>query len=110
VFESGRVVEATAERGDDVLAATLGTDDGARGIGELGIGCNPGIRRHMKNTLFDEKIYGTVHIAIGNGIPTAGGRNESAVHWDLVKDLRNGGQLFCDGELVQESGEWVFSS
>ena len=108
VFRAGRVVEASAKRGEDVLLGTLETDAGARGIGELGIGCNPAIRRHMKNTLFDEKIYGTIHIAVGSGIPMAGGRNESALHWDLVKDLRDGGRLLCDGELVQEDGEWLF--
>ena len=87
---------------------TLDTDDGSRRLGELGIGCNPGITRHMKNTLFDEKIYGTVHLAVGNGFPFLGGTNESAVHWDIVKDLRDGGELYCDGELVQRGGEWVF--
>jgi aminopeptidase len=108
VFREGKVVEASARRGEEVLLGALETDDGARMIGELGIGCNPGIRRHMKNTLFDEKIYGTIHLAVGKGIVTAGGRNESALHWDIVKDLRNGGRLFCDDELVQESGEWTF--
>src|SRR6266571_883447 len=80
--------------------------DGGRVVGELGIGCNPGIQRYMKNTLFDEKIDGTVHLAIGAGFPTLGGKNESSVHWDMVKDLRPGGQLLCDGEVVQEDGKW----
>ena len=107
-FEGGRIVEATAQRNEDFLLETLDTDEGARRLGELGIGCNPGITRHMRNTLFDEKMYGTVHLAIGNGFPFIGGENESAVHWDIVKDLRDGGELHCDGELVQRGGEWVF--
>ena len=107
-FEGGRVVDASAETGEDFLLATLDTDDGARGLGELGIGCNPGIRRHMKNVLFDEKIYGTVHLAIGNSYPFTGGTNVSAVHWDMVKDLRAGGRILCEGQVVQQDGEWVF--
>jgi len=85
----------------------LDTDAGARRLGEFGIGCNPGIREHMRNTLFDEKIEGTVHFAVGAGFPFLGGTNESTVHWDLVKDLRPGGEIRCDGELVQRDGEWL---
>jgi aminopeptidase len=107
VYEGGRVVEASATRGEDVLFETLDRDEGARVLGELGIGCNPGIQRYMKNTLFDEKIDGTVHLAIGAGFPTLGGKNTSVVHWDMVKDLRPGGQLLCDGEVVQENGRWL---
>jgi aminopeptidase len=106
VFKEGRVVEASAKSGEDFLIKTLDSDPGARVLGELGIGCNPGIQKHMKNTLFDEKINGTIHLAVGNGFPFLGSKNKSNVHWDMVKDLRQGGQLFCDGELVQESGEW----
>jgi aminopeptidase len=107
-FEGGRVVEASAQRDEEFLLATLDTDEGARVLGEFGIGCNPGIQEHMKNTLFDEKIYGTVHFAVGHGFPFIGGTNVSAVHWDMVKDLRRGGRIELDGELVQENGEWVF--
>jgi aminopeptidase len=106
LFEDGRIVEATALRGQDVLLDTLATDEGARALGELGIGCNPGIRRFMKNVAFDEKIDGTVHLAVGNSYSFNGGKNVSAVHRDIVKDLRNGGQLYADGKLVQENGEW----
>lgn len=105
-FRGGRVVEAGAEDGGEFLLAVLGTDEGARRLGEFGIGGNPGIVRHMKNTLFDEKIDGTVHFALGAGFPDIGGRNESAVHWDMVKDLRAGGEIWVDGELVQKDGEW----
>ncbi len=108
VYRGGRVVEASATRGEDVLFETLDRDEGARVLGELGIGCNAGIQRYMKNTLFDEKIDGTVHLAIGAGFASLGGTNESVVHWDMVKDLRPGGQLLCDGEVVQENGRWLF--
>ena len=105
-FEGGRVVDASAEREEAFLLELLDTDDGARRLGEFGIGCNPGITRHMRNTLFDEKIDGTVHFALGNGFPNLGGTNVSAIHWDIVKDLRAGGRMFVDGRLVQEDGAW----
>jgi aminopeptidase len=108
VFSGGRVIDASATAGEEALFSALDRDEGARVLGELGIGCNPGIQRHMRNTLFDEKINGTIHLAIGAGIPGVGGHNQSAVHWDMVKDLRPGGKLFADGELVQENGEWRF--
>jgi aminopeptidase len=105
-FEGGRVVEASAETNEDFLLEMLDADEGARRLGELGIGCNPGITRHMKNTLFDEKIDGTVHLALGNGLPEVGGTNVSQIHWDIVKDLRDGGRIELDGEVVQENGAW----
>jgi aminopeptidase len=106
-FEAGKIVEATARSGEDFLVRTLDTDEGARRLGELGIGCNPGIQRFMKNVGFDEKIDGTVHLAVGNSYSFTGGTNKSAVHWDIVKDLRNGGRLYADGRLVQENGRWL---
>jgi aminopeptidase len=105
-FDEGRIVEASATADEEFLLGTLDTDEGARRLGEFGIGCNPGIQRHMKNTLFDEKIEGTIHLAIGTGFPQIGGRNKSAIHWDIVKDLRNGGRIELDGEVVQEDGAW----
>ena len=84
----------------------LDRDEGARRLGELGLGCNPGITRYMRNTLFDEKINGTVHLALGQGFDFLGGTNESNVHWDIVKDLRDGGRIYADGELVLENGDW----
>jgi aminopeptidase len=107
VLRRGEVVEASAAAGEDVLLAALETDAGARRFGELGLGCNDGITRHLRNVLFDEKMAGTVHLALGAGFPMIGGRNESALHWDLVKDLRHGGELWCDGELVQRDGRWL---
>jgi aminopeptidase len=106
-FSAGRVVEASARTNEDFLLTTLDTDEGARRLGELGIGCNPGITRHMKNVAFDEKIDGTVHLAVGKGFPELGGTNDSVVHWDIVKDLRKGGRLEADGRVVQESGQWL---
>jgi aminopeptidase len=108
VYRGGKVVEASAEANEEALIAKLDRDEGARVLGEFGIGCNPGIQRYMRNTLFDEKMYGTIHLAVGAGIPTIGGKNLSSVHWDMVKDLRNGGRIECDGEVVQQDGEWTF--
>jgi aminopeptidase len=107
-FEGGRVVDATAETDEDFLHETLDQDDGARRLGELGIGCNPGITRYMRNTLFDEKIDGTVHLALGNGMPDLGSENVSVIHWDIVKDLRHAdARIELDGEVVQREGVWV---
>jgi aminopeptidase len=106
-FEEGSVVDASAEANEDFLIEMLDLDDGSRRLGELGIGCNPRITQHMKNTLFDEKIDGTVHVALGNGLPEVGGENVSQLHWDIVKDLREGGRIELDGELVQENGKWL---
>jgi aminopeptidase len=106
-FEGGRVVDAAAEVDEEFLLATLDTDEGARRLGELGVGCNPGIQTHARNTLFDEKIEGTVHVAVGQGFGFLGGQNVSAVHWDMVKDLRQGGRIELDGEVVQENGRWL---
>ena len=107
VFEGGSVVDAGAESGEDVLAAALDADEGARRVGELGIGCNPSITQYMKNTLFDEKIDGTVHIAIGRAYQDVGGTNESAIHWDLVKDMRAHARIELDGDVVQQDGRWL---
>jgi aminopeptidase len=107
VFSGGAVVEASAEEGEEFLQQVLATDAGASRLGELGLGCNPRITRFTRNVLFDEKIDGTVHLAVGASYTYAGGRNESAVHWDLVKDLRAGGELRVDGEVVQRDGAWL---
>src|SRR4051812_31243909 len=107
VFRDGEVVEAGAERGEDYLHQALASDAGARRLGELGIGTNYGIDRAVGAILFDEKIGGTVHLALGRSYPETGGRNESAVHWDLICDLRRGGRLSADGEVVQENGRFL---
>ena len=103
-FESGKVTDASAERGEEFLISMLDTDDGARRLGELGIGTNYGIERGTRSILLDEKIGGTVHLAVGASYPETGGENESAVHTDLVCDLRTGGRIEVDGELLQEDG------
>jgi len=103
-FREGRVVAAHAERGDAYLQATLETDPGARCLGELGIGTNFGIDRPIGSILFDEKIGGTVHLALGRSYPETGGTNESVVHWDLICDLREGGRLSADGATILADG------
>jgi aminopeptidase len=106
-FRDGEVVEARADQGDEHLQRALATDDGARRLGELGIGTNFGITRPVGTILFDEKIGGTVHLALGRSYPETGGKNESALHWDLICDLRRGGRITADGELVQEDGRFA---
>ena len=105
-FRDGEVVGATAEGGEEYLQQALATDDGARRLGELGIGTNFGIDRPIGAILFDEKIGGTVHLALGRSYPETGGRNVSALHWDLICDLRRGGRITADGEVVQEDGRF----
>ena len=106
-FEGGKVVDATADRGEEYLIKLLDTDDGARRLGELGIGTNYGIDRGTREVLLDEKIGGTVHMAVGRSYPESGGVNESAVHTDLVCDLRGGGEITVDGETLQRDGKFV---
>jgi aminopeptidase len=100
-FEDGRVTTATAARGQDYLDAALATDPGARFLGEIGIGTNAGIDRPTGAILLDEKMAGTVHLALGRSYPETGGRNSSALHWDLLCDLRAGGRLTADGEAIE---------
>jgi aminopeptidase len=107
VFRDGVVVEASAERGEAYLRQALDTDDGSRRLGEIGIGTNYGIDRPTGTILFDEKIGGTVHLALGRSYPETGGTNISALHWDLVCDLRGGGRLTADSEVVQEGGRFA---
>ena len=106
-FENGKVVDATAERGEDFLISVLDTDEGARFLGELGIGTNFGISDGTGEILLDEKIGGTVHLAVGASYPETGGVNESAVHWDMICDLRRGGSITVDGEVLQRDGKFV---
>ncbi|MGN6868057.1 MAG: aminopeptidase [Solirubrobacteraceae bacterium] len=99
-FENGEVTSATAARGQDYLDAALASDAGARFLGELGIGTNTGIDRATGSVLLDEKIAGTVHLALGRSYPETGGVNRASLHWDLICDLRQGGSLTADGEPV----------
>jgi aminopeptidase len=106
-LRDGEVVGAHAAVGDAYLQRALATDDGARYLGEIGIGTNFGIARPTGTILFDEKIGGTVHLALGRSYPETGGQNKSALHWDLICDLRAGGRLSADGEVVQQDGRFV---
>ena|SRR5579863_2137233 len=106
-FENGVVVEATAAQGQDYLDKMLGMDEGARRLGEFAFGNNRNVDRCTKNILFDEKMGGTVHLALGASIPETLGVNQSALHWDMVCDLRNGSEIRVDGELFCKDGEFV---
>jgi aminopeptidase len=106
-FEDGVVVSAEAARGEEFLDAVLGLDDGARRLGEVAFGLNYEIDRFTKNTLFDEKIGGTMHVALGSAFKELGGVNDSGLHWDLVCDLRAEGEVYADGELVWRAGRFL---
>ncbi|HEU5231187.1 MAG TPA: aminopeptidase [Ktedonobacteraceae bacterium] len=106
-FENGVVVEASAAQGQNYLEALLGIDQGARRLGEFAFGNNPYVDRCTRNILFDEKMGGTVHLALGNSIPESGGVNQSALHWDMVCDLRAGSEIRVDGELFSKDGKFV---
>ncbi len=106
-FADGVVVDASAALGEDVLHARLATDEGARRAGEFAIGTNEMVTRAVGDTLFDEKIGGTCHLALGSSFPALGGDNTSAIHWDLVCDLRGGGRIEADGEPLLVDGKLV---
>lgn len=105
-FKDGQVINASAARGEAFLQAMLDTDEGARRLGEAAFGLNYGIQEYTKNTLFDEKIGGTMHLALGQSLPEAGGVNESGLHWDIVCDLHEG-KVYADGELCYEQGRFL---
>ncbi|MEM0465893.1 MAG: aminopeptidase [Candidatus Pacearchaeota archaeon] len=104
-FKDGKVIEAKAEKNENLLLEVLKTDENSSYIGEFGIGANPGITKYTKNLLFDEKISGTIHLALGMAYKENGGGNDSAIHWDIVKDMRKG-KIILDGKIVQENGIW----
>lgn len=106
-FEDGKVVQATAKENDELLQAQLNTDAGARYLGEFAIGTNFGINKFTSNILFDEKIGGTVHMAVGMGYPETGSKNRSAVHWDMICDMRTDSEIHVDGELFYKNGDFV---
>jgi len=106
-FENGKVVKASADKGGEFLQSVLDTDEGSRFVGEFAIGTNEGITRFTRSILFDEKINGSFHMAIGAGLPEAGGKNESAIHWDMICDLRDGGEIRVDDELLYKNGSFV---
>ena len=106
-FENGRIVNASAEQNEQFLLSMLDTDEGSHYVGELGIGTNYGISRFTKNILYDEKIGGTFHLALGNGFGEAGGRNESSIHWDLIADATKDTEMHADGELFYKDGKFL---
>ena len=106
-FEAGEVVEATAARGQEFLREMIAMDEGAKRVGEFAFGLNDSVQMFTRNTLFDEKIGGTIHLALGTAYPETGGLNRSALHWDLICDLRSGGEVFADGELVYRDGKFL---
>jgi len=109
-FEHGRVVKASADKNEDFLNQTLDTDAGSRFIGEFAIGTNDSITRFTREILFDEKIGGSFHMALGAGYPETGSKNESAIHWDMICDLRDGGEIRVDDELLFQNGKFMLNS
>jgi len=105
-FSKGKVVKAKAKKNEKLLKEILKTDKGSKTIGEFGIGFNYGIKKFIKNILFDEKIGGTIHLALGMGYPETKSKNKSAIHWDMIKDLRRGGELYFDDKLIQKDGKF----
>lgn len=106
-FEKGWVTKATADKGEEFLNATLDTDEGARRLGEFAIGTNTDIQQFTGTILFDEKIGGTVHMAVGQGYPESGSVNTSSVHWDMICDMRDGGEIIVDGEVFYRNGDFL---
>lgn len=106
-FENGRIVEAKAKKGEKLLHDLIEIDEGARYVGEIAIGTNTQIDKFTKNMLLDEKMGHTIHLAIGRGMPESGSRNNSAIHWDMLKDMRGGGKIFADGKLIYKDGAFT---
>jgi len=106
-FEKGRVTKASAKKNEDFLLTMLDVDEGSRYLGEFAVGTNKRINRFIKKILFDEKIGGTIHLALGKGYPLTGSQNQSAIHWDMICDMRDGGQILVDGELFYDSGKFM---
>ena len=106
-LNNGKVIEALAEKGGDFLNKMLDTDEGARFVGEIAFGLNDNIKKTSKNILFDEKIGQTIHMAVGSSYPETGGKNRSALHWDLIKDMKDGGSVEIDGKLIYINGNFT---
>ena len=107
VFKAGKVVDCSATKNEDFLFKMLDQDKGDRTLGEIAIGTNYKNRQYTKNTLFDEKIGGTFHAALGAAYPESGGKNKSGLHWDMVCDLRKGGTIDADGKLISKNGKFT---
>lgn len=104
-WENGKLVEATSSTNQDFLTSVVNTDPGASKIGEFAIGTNPEVKLFCKDILIDEKIGGTIHIALGRAYPGTGGKNQSAIHWDIIKDMRDEGEIYLDGKLIFKNGK-----
>ncbi len=109
-FKDGRVTDASAAKNEAFLLSQLDIDEGARTLGEFAIGTNMGIQQFTGNTLFDEKIGGSIHMALGESIAESGGVNKSQIHWDIVHSMREGGQIWIDGKLFYDSGRFVIEA
>ncbi|MFP4356727.1 MAG: aminopeptidase [Phycisphaerae bacterium] len=109
-FQDGQVVDARATKGEEFLKEMIAMDDGSKFLGEAAFGTNYNIKQYTRNTLFDEKIGGTIHLALGAAYPETGSDNKSGLHWDMVCDLRRGGQIYVDGELIQQDGRFLDKS
>jgi len=108
-FKDGKVIRAKATKNEDFLHKMLDTDEGARRLGEWAIGLNYGIKQFTKQILFDEKIGGTVHMALGMAYKEGGGVNDSAIHWDMIKDLRKKGEIWFDNKCIQKDGKFLIN-
>lgn len=106
-FKEGKVIKANASKGEDLLRQLLETDDGARYVGEIAVGTNGDITKFTRNMLFDEKIGGTVHLAIGRSLPESGGVNKSSIHWDMLCDMKQGGEIYADDEMIYKNGKFI---
>ncbi len=108
-IKEGLVTKAKAKKGEDLLKALIETDEGSKRFGEVAIGTNYNIKTFTRNMLFDEKIGGTIHMALGDSMVEAGGVNRSTLHWDMLCDMRKEGKIFADGELFYENGKFIES-
>ena len=106
-LENGKVIEASAEIGNDFLQSMLNMDEGSRFVGEIAIGTNERIQNVTGNILFDEKIGGSIHVAFGSSYPEAGGKNKSGLHWDMIKNMKNNGKIYADDKLIYENGKFI---
>jgi len=105
-FSKGKIVKAKAAKGEDLLKSLIAIDEGAKRIGEVAIGTNHNIKKFTKKILFDEKLGGTIHMAVGSSYPETKGKNRSAIHWDMIKDMKKNAEIIADGETVYRNGRW----
>jgi len=107
VFKNGKVIKATAKKNESLLKTLIATDEGSKRLGQFGIGLNYNLKKYIKQILFDEKIGGTIHLALGSAYEECNGINKSALHWDMIKDLRKSGKIYLDGKLVSKKGKFL---